>query len=68
MSQHYYEFDYKNRKAKVTLGFDRRLEEFFMTIIYIDTPNDIDTPDDPPDSTDDEPTEDSTEDSYSTLR
>jgi hypothetical protein len=63
MSQHYYEFDYKNRKAKLTLGCDRRLEEFFMTIIYIDTPNDIDTPDDPPESTDDEPTEDSNEDS-----
>lgn len=57
MSQHYYEFDYQNRKAKVTLGYDRRLDEFFMTIIYIDTP------DDPPESTDDEPTEDSDGDS-----
>lgn len=36
MSRHSYSAIYSNRKVEVTIGFDRPLQEFFMTIQYLE--------------------------------
>ena len=41
MSRHNYSTVYRERKVDITLGFDRPLQEYFMTIMYADPAEDV---------------------------
>lgn len=42
MSRHIFNTTYSGRPVEVAAGWDRPLQGYFLTVLYLDTPDDID--------------------------